>query len=141
MAAYLEGIILDDTTFVDQVFNLQHHGGRIFDKNPLVKNEFSNEAVLRRQLNANLNAATIQELFETVCFPNRCERDLGFLFEPSEDVMNVWRRGLKVGLWEEKANCAVNAPDRTEELCEKLHEPHKGSPVTIGPFTIYAGGP
>ena len=78
VAAYLEGVIPDDTTYVDQAFNLQHHGGKLFDKHPIVKNEFSNENVLRRQLNANLNAASIQDLFETVCFPNRCEKELGF---------------------------------------------------------------
>ena len=140
VAAYLEGVIPDDATYVDQVFNLQHHGGRLFDKHPLVNNEFSNEAVLRRQLNANLNAASIQELFETVCFPSRCEADLGFQFEPSVDVRNVWRRGLKLGLWKERANNDTTGHDSAEVSWEKLHEPHRGAPVTIGPFTVYAAG-
>ena len=140
VAAYLEGVIPDDTTFVDQVFNLQHHGGRLFDKHPLVKNEFSNEAVLRRQLNVNLNVTLIQELFEKVCFPNQCERDIGFLFAPSEDVMNGWRQGLRIGLWNEREANVAYAPDPPNISYEKLHEPHRGTPVAIGPFTIYAAG-
>ena len=54
--------------------------------------------------------------------------------------MNVWRRGLKVGLWKERANNDTNAPDHMNVSCEKLHEPHRGAPVKIGPFTVYAAG-
>jgi protein-tyrosine phosphatase len=54
--------------------------------------------------------------------------------------MNVWRRGLKLGLWKERADNETNARDRTEVAYEKMHEPHRGAPVTIGPFTVYAAG-
>jgi pyruvate, orthophosphate dikinase len=139
VAAYLEGVIPDDTTFVDQTFNLQHHGGRLFDKHPLVNNEFSNETVLRGQLNANLNAASIEDLFVTVCFPSPCDTGLCFTFEASEDVMSVWKRGVQVGLWKEKdkTDTAVRV---CKAKCEKLHEPHSCAPVKIGPFTVYAAG-
>ena len=139
VAAYLEGVIPDDTTFVDQTFNLQHHGGRLFDKHPLVKNEFSNETVLRGQLNANLNAASIGELFVSVCHPSPCDAGLGFSFEPSEDVLNVWKRGAQVGLWKESAATGADAFVCTMK-CERLHEPHRGSAVKVGPFTVYAAG-
>ena len=139
VAAYLEGVIPDDTTFVDQAFNLQHHGGRLFDKHPLVKNEFSNETVLRGQLNANLNAASLADLFVTVCLPSPCDTGLGFMFEPAQEVMGVWRRGVEVGLW--KVAPQAEAEARVCLLkCEKLHQPHRCDPVKVGPFTVYAAG-
>ena len=139
VAAYLEGVIPDDTTFVDQTFNLQHHGGRLFDKHPLVKNEYSNETVLRGQLNANLNAASIEDLFVTVCLPSPCDTGLGFMFEPSEDVMGVWRRGVQMGLWKVRPQSGTEALTCTVK-CEKLHQPHRCAPVKVGPFTVYAAG-
>jgi len=139
VAAYLEGVIPDDTTFVDQTFNLQHHGGRLFDKHPLVKNEFSNETVLRGQLNANLNATCIKDLFATVCRPNPCDNGLGFFFGPSEEVLNVWRRGVQVGLWKEREATEGDA-FVCRMKCERLHEPHRCGPVKVGPFTVYAAG-
>jgi protein-tyrosine phosphatase len=136
VAAYLDGVIPDDTTFVDQTFNLQHHGGRLFDKHPLVKNEFSNETVLRGQLNENLTASSIEDLFETVCFSSSAE---GFQFAPSEEVMNIWKQGVKIGLWKER-----DKGDKDARVCrmatEKMHESHRGTPVNVGPFTVYAAG-
>lgn len=135
VAAYLEGVIPDDTTFVDQTFNLQHHGGRLFDKHPLVKNEFSNEVVLRGQLNENLTASSIEDLYETACF----SEGGGFQFAPSEEVLNIWRQGVKMGLWKER-----DKNDKDARVCtmarEKGHESHRGTPVNIGPFTVYAAG-
>ncbi len=93
--AYLAGRITP-TVFVDRVFHLRHHGRRLFDKHPMVRNAASDETVLQAQLDAKRDARSIEALFATAC---RSGPGGGPEFGPSPPVMALWQRGLALGLW------------------------------------------
>ncbi|MFN3077427.1 MAG: PEP/pyruvate-binding domain-containing protein [Alphaproteobacteria bacterium] len=97
--SFLSGQV-SHTIFVDRVFDLQHHGRRMFDKHPMVANACTDEALLQQQLNNKRASVTIEELFTSVC---RMAMDRGLVFGPSEPVLSLWSRGENEGLWGKRA--------------------------------------
>lgn len=92
---FLEGQ-MSHTILVDHVFDLQHHGRKMFDKHPMLCNPLTNEELLQKQLSNKRNATTIEDLYATVCVP---AVGLGAEFGPSEAVSAFWEKGRAAGLW------------------------------------------
>lgn len=73
------------TLFVDHVFDLEHNGGRLFNKNPLFSSKTWEQAkggngVLERQLDVKKN----------ISHPDRLFAQLSGLAEPSPQVVELW---------------------------------------------------
>jgi pyruvate,orthophosphate dikinase len=79
---------LSPTVFVDHVFDLQHNGGCLFDKNPMFVRA-SDEDDLKLQLDIKKSSTCITELFRKL-------REYG---QPSDEVLHVWGLGKSESLW------------------------------------------
>lgn len=72
---------LGHSVFVDHAFDLQHNGGRMFDKHPMLT-DLTNEGRLRRQLDAKKAAKSPAELREVLDkLHNKFDSDVVALFE------------------------------------------------------------
>jgi len=75
-------------TFIDHVFDLEHHGEQLFDKHPCVAVS-TNEELLEEQLGIKKSSRTISRLF--------C--DLTESVKVSKAVQKLWSKGVAMGLW------------------------------------------
>lgn len=77
--------------FIDHAFDLQHNGGMLFDKHPMVS-YYTDEGRLRRMLDGKKRAQNIAEL-KYLLFK------WGSTGSPA--VMALWEKGVKLGLWQD----------------------------------------
>jgi pyruvate,orthophosphate dikinase len=91
------------STFVDHAFDLRHHGNKLFNKHAMVT-ELTNyqlEGLIPDQLEDKKNISDVRALHDKLgsyCF--RRSHMGGEVIAPfGDDVMAVWNKGEKLGLW------------------------------------------
>ncbi len=76
------------TVFADHAFDLEHNGGSVFGKSPML----TRSSVLRMQLNEKKRAVSVSSLFHMLysLFP-----------EVSDEVESLYRTGVEMKLWQD----------------------------------------
>lgn len=80
---------LTHSVFVDHAFDLQHNGGRVFDKRRQMIT--ADEGSVRRQLDTKKRTTNISELFVGLA---------RVYLTMSPEVSELYQRGLRLGLWQ-----------------------------------------
>jgi phosphohistidine swiveling domain-containing protein len=97
--AFLKGE-LPHSTFADHTFDLQHNGGSVFGKNPMIKADDDDEEVLLEQLDDKKHAVDVADLYQRFERRHREAESAPLRFD--FDVETLFFEGEQLGLWKRR---------------------------------------
>jgi pyruvate,orthophosphate dikinase len=103
LLAYLDGS-WEFTTFVDHAFDLRHNGNALFNKHAMVTEltTYRLEPLIPDQLNDKKNISDVRALHNKLgaySFRDIAHRNNVDIASFGDDVMEVWSKGERLGLW------------------------------------------